>query len=136
MCHQPNCPIPYGECHCGCRGTTKVATQNNRKYGEVKGQHRRFIKNHHTRKSGVDYIEQDCGYETRCWVWQLALNTVGYAIRHRDGQTRVVHRLNYERDVGPVPEGLELDHLCRVRRCVNPAHLEPVTHTENLRADD
>ena len=43
------------------------------------------------------------------------------------------HRLAYELEIGPIPAGLEIDHLCRVRNCVNPAHLEPVTHAENIR---
>jgi len=46
---------------------------------------------------------------------------------------RSAHRLSYETEIGPIPEGLELDHLCRVRSCVNPLHLEPVTHQENVR---
>lgn len=45
----------------------------------------------------------------------------------------LTHRYSYERAEGPVPAGLELDHLCRVRSCVNPEHLEPVTHRENMR---
>ena len=45
----------------------------------------------------------------------------------------LAHRVYYERHVGPVPEGLELDHLCRNPGCVNPEHLEPVTHAENIR---
>jgi hypothetical protein len=44
----------------------------------------------------------------------------------------MAHRFAYELLVGPIPEDLELDHLCRVRHCVNPAHLEPVTHLENI----
>lgn len=46
---------------------------------------------------------------------------------------RRAHRVVYESLVGPIPAGLELDHTCRVRRCVNPDHLEPVTHAENQR---
>src|SRR3546814_19356891 len=49
-----------------------------------------------------------------------------------DLRTRQAHRISYELCVGPIPEGMELDHLCRVRRCVNPAHMEPVTHRENV----
>lgn len=47
-----------------------------------------------------------------------------------------VHRVAYELRVGPIPEGMQIDHLCRVRRCVNPAHLEPVSQTENIRRGD
>ena len=44
----------------------------------------------------------------------------------------MAHRLSYETFVGPIPDGKELDHVCGVRRCVNPSHLEPVTHHENV----
>jgi hypothetical protein len=69
-----------------------------------------------------------------CWLWQGALDTAGYgSIKGDDGRTRSVHRLVYEALVGPVPEGLVLDHLCRARQCCNPDHLEPVTPGENYR---
>ena len=51
----------------------------------------------------------------------------------RSGPMRIAHRLTYQWAKGPIPAGMELDHLCRNRRCVNPAHLEPVTHRENVR---
>lgn len=67
-----------------------------------------------------------------CWLWQGPLNQSGYACRRPEkGTTTLVHRWLYEQLVGPIPDGLPLDHLCRVRRCVNPAHLEPVTDREN-----
>lgn len=49
------------------------------------------------------------------------------------GGRRLAHKVQWETVHGPVPDGLELDHLCRQRDCVNPAHLEPVTHAENMR---
>ena len=49
------------------------------------------------------------------------------------GVTMLAHRWSYEHFVGPIPDGLVIDHLCRVRHCVNPDHLEPVTNEENLR---
>ncbi len=69
----------------------------------------------------------------RCWLWRGATNGQGYGVIGVDGHQRYAHRLSYELFVGPIPDGLELDHLCRTPACVNPAHLEPVTHQENIR---
>lgn len=67
-----------------------------------------------------------------CWLWTAALFPNGYGT-FWDGTKHVrAHRYAYELLVGPIPEGLDLDHLCRVRHCVNPEHLEPVTRLENL----
>lgn len=67
-----------------------------------------------------------------CWLWQGGKTYDGYARVHAGGKTRRVHRLMYQYHKGPIPEGLQLDHLCRVRHCVNPNHLEAVTARENL----
>jgi hypothetical protein len=72
---------------------------------------------------------------TGCWNWNACVNAQGYG-RVSSGRPRLTiyaHRASYEAFVGSVPKGLELDHLCRNRRCVNPEHLEPVTHRENVR---
>lgn len=68
-----------------------------------------------------------------CWLWTARCNNQGYGMFYVARGMRLAHRVAYERLVGPIPEGLDLDHLCRVRRCVNPAHLEPVTRSENIR---
>lgn len=68
-----------------------------------------------------------------CWLWTAAKDTGGYGRFGVSGKVAFAHRHSYEFLVGPIPEGLELDHLCRVPACVNPSHLEPVTHAENLR---
>src|SRR5262249_49353562 len=66
-----------------------------------------------------------------CFLWTGKLDVRGYArIWHNRGD-HIAHRLYYELKKGPIPEGLVLDHLCRVRCCVNPDHLEPVTNREN-----
>lgn len=67
-----------------------------------------------------------------CWDWTGAKNTNGYGRIQVDGKTAYAHRASYEHYVGPIPDGLHLDHLCRNRSCVNPAHLEPVTCRENI----
>lgn len=64
-----------------------------------------------------------------CWLWTGPLDAQSYG-RHG---APLAHRVVYELLVGPIPKGLTLDHLCRVRSCVNPDHLEPVTHAENVR---
>ena len=70
--------------------------------------------------------------EGDCWDWIAAIGTGGYG-RFWDGENLVqAHRFVWELLVGPIPEGMELDHLCRRRRCVNPDHLHVVTHAENI----
>lgn len=81
------------------------------------------------RNPGPDYFIEDRGHATPCWIWQKVLNDQGYALLSH----KRVHRVFYERSVGPIPAGYQLDHLCRVRACVNPAHMEPVTNAENTR---
>lgn len=67
-----------------------------------------------------------------CWEWTGAKTASGYGKVLTFRSIRAAHRVLYELLVGPVPEGLELDHLCRNAGCVNPGHLEPVTHQENI----
>ncbi len=66
-----------------------------------------------------------------CWLWTGSLGGNGYARLSINRKMVAAHRAAYEFVKGPIPDGLELDHLCRVRSCVNPDHLEPVTHREN-----
>lgn len=69
--------------------------------------------------------------ETGCWEWTAA-TTDGYSTFYFLGATRAGHRVSYELFVGEIPEGMQIDHLCNVRRCVNPEHLAIVTGRENL----
>ena len=71
----------------------------------------------------IRWVEDEDG----CWRW-TGPTAGGY------GRVQIyAHRWMYEREVGPIPDGLQIDHLCRNPLCVNPEHLEPVTHAENQR---
>jgi len=67
-----------------------------------------------------------------CWIWTGAKNAKGYGSVGIGGRkTALAHRTVYELLAAPIPEGMTLDHLCMVKACVNPEHLEPVTREEN-----
>lgn len=77
-------------------------------------------------------VDKSGGLEA-CWAWMGSISKKGYGMFYRASDKRWLgaHRVAYELTVGRIPEGLHIDHLCRVRNCVNPSHLEPVTPTEN-----
>lgn len=104
-------------CGCGCGQMT--ASQ--------------FVRNHNKRIPLDSYVVSDEGFEKPCWLWPGGLTSDGYARIARDGVRHLAHRFFYEREYGPIADGMEIDHLCSVRNCVNPAHLQEVTPTENKR---
>ena len=67
-----------------------------------------------------------------CWLWLGRLDRFGYGRITVNKQSAKAHRVSYETFVGPIPAGLQIDHLCRVRHCVRPQHLEPVTAKVNM----
>jgi len=86
----------------------------------------------------MDTIEQvlaNCEviWPTACWQWRRAKSKTGYGNLWFGRRYTTAHRVIYKALVGPIPEGLDLDHLCRNRACCNPDHLEPVTRRENMR---
>lgn len=69
-----------------------------------------------------------------CWLWTGYAAADGYgrfSVGGRAGRRVLAHRWSYEHFVGPIPDGMTIDHQCLVRRCVNPHHLRPVTHKQN-----
>lgn len=68
-----------------------------------------------------------------CWNWRGATNSNGYGCIGAQGKVQLTHRVSYELHVGPISDGLQIDHLCRNRICINPAHLDPVTAAEHAK---
>lgn len=77
---------------------------------------------------------EDHSDSTKCWIWKSAYNVKsGYGVVTFNRSVFLAHRVSYTVLIGQIPEGLQIDHLCRNRICVNPFHLEPVTNDENHR---
>ena len=98
--------------------------------------HRSRLAHHGTTDDPTPSVEQRFWAKVdksgECWLWTAAIDRNGYGKFRHQGGAVFAHRVAYELEVGPVPDGLELDHLCRVPRCVRSDHLEPVTHRDNL----
>ena len=72
----------------------------------------------------------------QCWLWRASTTGTGYGKIWWNGRLHQAHRISFELKVGPIPPGLVVDHLCDVRRCVNPAHLRATTQRRNLLRSD
>lgn len=68
-----------------------------------------------------------------CWIYTERKDTLGYGVFYFKHVGYKAHRISYELVKGPIPKGLVIDHLCRIRSCINPDHLEAVTQAENVR---
>jgi hypothetical protein len=75
----------------------------------------------------------DVDFVSGCWIWNAARHRYGYGAAWYAGKVHRAHALMFRLYGGVIPDGLVLDHLCRVTSCVNPEHLEPVTQAENVR---
>lgn len=80
----------------------------------------------------TDRLRRLDALEGECQPWPHAKNERGYGLCTEGGKTRRAHQVAYEAAHGPVPAGLEIDHICRNRSCVNPNHLRAVSHRENV----
>jgi len=108
-----------------------------RGHGAYCNKHRQVVRKHgdpmYRRYAGLaTRMEQFIDRTGECWVWTGVLSA-GYGQIWDKGRMRLVHRLMYELMVGPIPDGLVIDHLCRNPRCCNPAHIEPVTQKVNVK---
>ncbi len=141
--------IEYGLCMCGCGLPTSHANSSQFAQGYVKGEPVPYLPNHgggveretasrrlwrKVDKNGpVPAARPDLG---PCWIWTGWTINTGYGMigtGGREGHDVLVHRLSYELLVGPIPDGLNIDHLCSTPTCVNPDHLEAVSQAVNVR---
>lgn len=122
--------VPYGYCHCGCGQRTNLSKGYH--HGIKRGEPNRFLRGHGQRPTGPRYRVDPA---TGCWEWLWCKDRNGYGRGSRvvGGPTMLAHRMVYEDAHGPIPEGLSLDHLCRNPSCVNPDHLDAVSHAVNCR---
>lgn len=126
-------PNPSGMCMCGCGQTTSIAAQSSTAVGNVKGEHVRFIVGHGGTKNPLDAANYIVNPVTGCWEWAKSKTDAGYGTVSHQGRQTLAHRVFYTLLVGDIPDGTEIDHLCRNRCCVNPEHLEAVPRRVNLR---
>lgn len=90
-------------------------------------------------KTLAERFDDKVARSDECWIWTGFRDKAGYGRIREGGRSTPVlyaHRVSYERHVGRIPDGLVIDHLCRVRHCVNPAHMEVVSMGENARRGD
>lgn len=124
-----------GLCQCGCGEKTNLSPYSDAPRGYVKGEPMRFLPGHwaRTKSASLEYAVEDRGHDTPCWVWAGSRQLNGYGMTSIGHRSVSAHRLFWEREHGAIPDGAQIDHMCRVKACVNPAHMELVNAAVNIR---
>ena len=122
-------------CECGCGGAAPLVKRTCASKNLRKGDPLRFISGHNgTLKQTLTYFMANVlPLENGCWQWTAGVNRKGYGVTQLHGVKHHAHKTIYLLHGESVPDGFHLDHLCRNKICVNPAHMEPVTLLENVR---
>ncbi len=118
---------PYGYCKCGCGRKTPISPDNRTKSGHVKGEPIPYCRGHHPSRADLSYTVNENG----CWIPSKKPMNTGYVMFCCHGKRVLAHIYMWVKANGPVPRGMEIDHLCRNRNCCNPDHVEPVTRMVN-----
>lgn len=126
LCSQPDC---LATVHTLASGLCQKHWTRQRRHGSVDA--------YYDMRTRTDPVTRFWGHVDKsgdCWLWTASRNLLGYGEFnvYEDGRDWYAHRFAYEQTVGPIPDGLVLDHLCRNPSCVNPDHLEAVTQQENI----
>lgn len=119
-------------CICGCGAPAPISQETDRSKGWIKGQPKKLIPGHRKPASFAGHRIEDRGFLTPCWIWTGTLRS-GYGVALIGGKRTRMHRWYFERARGKIPAGLEPDHLCHQKDCVNPDHMEAVSHAQNVR---
>jgi hypothetical protein len=127
-------------CKCGCGGLTIISPKTRACKGWIAGRPRSFIHGHNPKISfllRLLHFWSKTAFEFNgdwdCIVWTGQISDQGYGVFIPTLDEKFAHRISYILTFGKIPEGKELDHLCRNRRCLNPYHLEAVTRLINVR---